>query len=154
MSAFLFPRRPLDRHGFRHWPVRSRALHPLSSRGSRARRVIAMVEDPSGSLWMIHVRDTNASLATLRQDGSVRTYGPADGLPDQRLATLYHDRAANLWIGTNGGLCRWSPGTPAACSSAPSRQILSVVGGSSGESSSLIAPGASYGSVTGDSNLS
>src|SRR5271157_2763261 len=60
--------------------------------------VIAMVEDPSGSLWMIHVRDTNTGLANLRQDGSVRTYGPADGLPDQRLATLFQDRAANLWI--------------------------------------------------------
>jgi len=95
--------------------------------------VISMVEDPSGSLWILHVRDTNASLAILRQDGSVRTYGPADGLPDQRLAAIYQDRAANLWIGSNGGLCRWSPGTRAACSSVPSRQIRSVVGGSSGE---------------------
>jgi ligand-binding sensor domain-containing protein len=95
--------------------------------------VIAMVEDPSGSLWILHVRDTNASLAILRQDGSVRTYGPADGLPDQRLATLFQDRAANLWIGTNGGLCRWSPGTRAACFGVPSRQVVSVVGDSSGE---------------------
>jgi ligand-binding sensor domain-containing protein/signal transduction histidine kinase len=95
--------------------------------------VIAMVEDPSGSLWMLSVRDTNTSLAIMRQDGSVRTYGPADGLPDQRLATLHQDRAANLWIGTFGGLCRWSPGTPAACWSVPSRLIQSVIGGSSGE---------------------
>jgi ligand-binding sensor domain-containing protein/signal transduction histidine kinase len=95
--------------------------------------VISMVEDPSGSLWMLNVRDTNTSLAILRQDGSVRTYGPADGLPDQTLATLFQDRAANLWIGTFGGLCRWSPGSRAACWSVPSRQILSVIGGSSGE---------------------
>jgi ligand-binding sensor domain-containing protein len=95
--------------------------------------VIAMVEDPSGSLWILHVRDTNTSLAILRQDGSVRTYGPADGLPDQRLATLFQDTAANLWIGTYGGLCRWSPGTRAVCSSVPARMIRSVVGGSSGE---------------------
>jgi ligand-binding sensor domain-containing protein/anti-sigma regulatory factor (Ser/Thr protein kinase) len=95
--------------------------------------VIAMVEDPSGSVWILHVRDTNTRLAILRQDGSVQTYGPADGLPDQRLATLFQDRAANLWIGTFGGLCRWSPGTRAACSGVPSRQVLAVVGDSSGE---------------------
>jgi ligand-binding sensor domain-containing protein/signal transduction histidine kinase len=95
--------------------------------------VISMVEDPSGSLWLLNVRDTKTSLAVLRQDGSVRTYGPADGLPDQTLATLFQDRAANLWIGTLGGLCRWSPGTRAACSSVPSRRVVSVVGGGSGE---------------------
>ncbi len=95
--------------------------------------VIAMVEDPSGSLWLLNLRDTNTSLAVLRPDGAVRTYGPADGLPDQTLATLFQDRAANLWMGTFGGLCRWSPGNRAACWNAPSRQMLSVIGGSSGE---------------------
>jgi ligand-binding sensor domain-containing protein len=95
--------------------------------------VISPVEDPSGSLWLLDLRDTHTSLAVLRQDGEVRTYGPADGLPDQTLATLFQDSAANLWIGTFGGLCRWSPGTRAACWNGPSRQILSVIGGSSGE---------------------
>ena len=80
-----------DRGRFIRYPAADRALGA----------VIAMVEDPSGSLWMLEVRDTNTSLAILRQDGSVRTYGPADGLPDQRLATLFHDRAANLWVGTS-----------------------------------------------------
>jgi ligand-binding sensor domain-containing protein/signal transduction histidine kinase len=105
--------------------------YPAADR--RSGIVISMVEDPSGSLWMLIVRDANTSLAVLRQDGSVRTYGPADGLPDQTLATLFQDRAANLWIGTFGGLCRWFPETRAACWSLPSRQILSVIGGSSGE---------------------
>jgi ligand-binding sensor domain-containing protein len=95
--------------------------------------VISMVEDPSGSLWLLNMRDTNNSLAILRQDGSVRTYAPVDGLPDQRLATLFQDSAANLWIGTFGGLCRWSPGTRAACWNVPSRQIFSVNGGNPGE---------------------
>lgn len=95
--------------------------------------VIWMVEDPSGSLWMLSARDTNHSLAVLRQDGSVRIYGPADGLPDQTLAALFQDSSANLWIGTLGGLCRWSPGIPATCWSVPSRQILSVIGGAPGE---------------------
>ena len=113
--------------------------YPAADRALGA--VIAMVEDPSGSLWMYNVRDTNASLANLRRDGSVRTYGPADGLPDQRLATLFQDRAANLWIGTHGGLCRWFPGTRAACWGVPSSQILSVVGGRSGEL--LVIDGAS-----------
>ena len=33
-----------------------------------------------------------------------------DGLPDDNVTTLYEDRRGNLWIGTYGGLTRWSEG--------------------------------------------
>jgi ligand-binding sensor domain-containing protein/signal transduction histidine kinase len=82
-----------------------------------------MLDDHAGNLWLAGASAADNTLATLRPDGSVKVYGPADGLPDRKTLALFEDSRNDLWLGTHDGLCRWSPGTPAACTLVPNLTI-------------------------------
>ena len=68
----------------------------------------AVAADPStAGLWMAFRGGRLINVV----DGEVRaSYGPADGLGDDRIAALYFDRGGTLWAATNVGLARLSNG--------------------------------------------
>jgi ligand-binding sensor domain-containing protein/signal transduction histidine kinase len=102
----------------------------------------AMLEDHDGNLWIAGGPTTTGNtLAMLRQDGSIKTYGPSDGLPDRKALTLFEDSRTDLWMGTHDGLCRWSPGAPAECSVVPNLTITAIAEGPEGDL--IIADGGS-----------
>jgi len=45
---------------------------------------IAISEDRFGNLWVVGGDTTGNTLAMLRQDDSLRVYGPSDGLPNRK----------------------------------------------------------------------
>lgn len=78
--------------------------------------VLAMTFDRQGALWL-GTRDAGL----LRFEGDRLTAfrtkaGPAkagqtlEGLPDDKVNSLYSDRNGDLWIGTDKGICKWSQG--------------------------------------------
>jgi signal transduction histidine kinase/ligand-binding sensor domain-containing protein/ActR/RegA family two-component response regulator len=60
--------------------------------------VTAIAEDIKGTLWIA----TKTGLKEFRDGRVVKTYGTAQGLPDDQISALYGDRDGNLWI-SNGG---------------------------------------------------
>ena len=70
-------------------------------------RVRAIIEDADGTLWF----GTGGGLCQLK-DGSFRTFGLAEGLPDIKIQDLaLGPNQDTLWIATRGGLSRFSDGT-------------------------------------------
>jgi len=55
-----------------------------------------------GALW---IASAGEGVFRLR-DGQMRQYTKANGLADNKVASLLHDRAGNVWVGTWSGLCR------------------------------------------------
>jgi signal transduction histidine kinase/ligand-binding sensor domain-containing protein len=94
--------------------------------------VSAMLEDHLDRLWVIGAQ-TKPGIALLSRDGSTRVYGLADGLPNQKVRSLFEDSHRNLWIGTDGNLCRWSPGSPAVCLTVPRLDVSFMVEGAGGD---------------------
>jgi diguanylate cyclase (GGDEF)-like protein len=64
--------------------------------------VSALLEDDSGALW---IGTINSGLYRINGDG-IRHLDTDDGLPNNRVVSLYQDREHSLWVGTNGGLFR------------------------------------------------
>jgi len=64
-----------------------------------------LAEDDDG-LWIA----TEAGLAHLRPDGTLRSFGTADGLSRTSVRTLLRDSDGVLWVGTDLGLNRYSDG--------------------------------------------
>ncbi|MFA5911171.1 MAG: two-component regulator propeller domain-containing protein [Vicinamibacterales bacterium] len=64
-----------------------------------------ILED-DGGLWIA----TDAGLAHLQRDGTLRSFGPAQGLSRTSVRSLLRDRAGTLWIGTDLGLNRYRDG--------------------------------------------
>lgn len=95
--------------------------------------VVAMMEDHLGRLWMRGQQFGGGSVGALLRDGSFQAYGRADGLPAAGVRTIFEDRLHNLWLGTSGGLCRWEPGSPAACLSIPHVSVFSLMQDMHGE---------------------
>ena len=60
----------------------------------------ALHEDRQGSLWI----GTYGGGLAYRQGDRMQTYGPDDGLSDDRVNAIHEDREGNLWIGTMRGL--------------------------------------------------
>jgi ligand-binding sensor domain-containing protein len=56
-----------------------------------------------GSLW---IAPNSGGVSRLRADGTVRKYGPADGLTGGRVTELLEDRGGTVWVGAPGGLFR------------------------------------------------
>ena len=77
-------------------------------------RVNAILEDQQGAIWATRSRisDGRGPLC-LVEDVKLRCYGDADGIPLPYGGSLAQDQLGNLWIETNGELCRWKPGSPA-----------------------------------------
>jgi ligand-binding sensor domain-containing protein/signal transduction histidine kinase len=87
-------------------------------------KVVTILEDHAGSLWVATTGSTSGSLSVI-QNGSVKTYTTADGLPSSSVLSLFEDRANNLWIGASDGLCKWRPGA-GGCSQRFPATALSV----------------------------
>ncbi len=61
--------------------------------------IMDMVQDRNGTLWAASM---GGGLIRYR-DGAFRTFTTKDGLPDDRLSTLYLARDGALWVGTKAG---------------------------------------------------
>jgi signal transduction histidine kinase/ligand-binding sensor domain-containing protein/CheY-like chemotaxis protein len=89
--------------------------------------VRTLASSPDGSLW---VGGEPGGLRQLNpKTGQARSLGPADGIPDQRIRSVFVDRDARVWIATQTGLFR-SDGAVAFQSRARfERQAASATGG-------------------------
>ena len=88
--------------------------------------ILSMSEDRLGRLWILNECPGTITLALLSTDGTLRTFGPRDGLPDERPTTLFQDRQGKLWIGTARAVCEWSPGSAAVCSKGSPTHAVSI----------------------------
>jgi signal transduction histidine kinase/ligand-binding sensor domain-containing protein len=77
---------------------------------------ISMFEDRLGRLWILGQGAEGRSVGAILPTGQFEIYDRTAGLPGQKVQTILEDSKHVLWLGTTGGLCRWSPGAPAACS--------------------------------------
>ena len=93
--------------------------------------IASMVEDRSGSLWLRNICPSGATVALLSSNGNLQTFGTRDGLPSQPVNALFKDRQGSLWIATADAVCRWSPGSPAACSNTPAH-VSAIAEGADG----------------------
>ena len=83
-----------------------------------SRIVPLMVQPVDGPPVLFHSRLTNESYVFVRtteinivaKDHSQRSFAVGKDLPGTRIQTGYADRQGTLWIGTNGGLVRYSNG--------------------------------------------
>ncbi len=57
-----------------------------------------------GSLW---IAQNDGGVSRLKDDGTLVTYGPADGLTAGRVTDLLEDRSGTVWVGAPGGLFRF-----------------------------------------------
>ncbi|MBI1930472.1 hypothetical protein HYR99_40270 [Candidatus Poribacteria bacterium] len=61
------------------------------------------LRDTRGNLWF-----GVPGIGLGRYDGkTLQTYAMEDGLPDNRIGTIYEDRQGNIWVGTFGGLAKY-----------------------------------------------
>lgn len=95
--------------------------------------ILTLLEDRLGRLWMLNDCASATTLALLSPDGSMRTFGIQDGLPHEPLRALFQDRQGDLWIGTANAVCRWSPGSAAACVKSPAKSLLSIAQAANGQ---------------------
>lgn len=75
-------------------------------------RVNTVLEDRGGSIWIARSRVSDGKGPICRvEDKNLRCYGSRDGIPFSYGGFLVQDKSENLWIETNGALCRWKPGS-------------------------------------------
>ncbi len=75
-------------------------------------RVNTVLEDQGGSIWIARSRVSDGKGPVCQvQDKKLRCYGTGDGIPYPYGGFLVQDKSQNLWIETNGALCRWRPGS-------------------------------------------
>ncbi len=75
------------------------------SRGALGLSIRDIAEDDSG-LWVA----TDAGLARLDPNGTLVSFGPAEGLSRTSVRSLLRDRSGTLWVGTDLGLNRYRDG--------------------------------------------
>ena len=66
----------------------------------RHNRILALLEDQRGRLWL----GTEGGGLTVLQEGRFRTFGRADGLGSEIVRALAEDADGTLWVGTDAGL--------------------------------------------------
>lgn len=81
--------------------VRNGKVRELSRTGEA---VISLSLDEKGGLWLGTV---NRGLQRYSAEG-LETLDTGDGLPNNRVGSLFTDREGNIWAGTNAGLVRFS----------------------------------------------
>lgn len=73
----------------------------------------ALLEDAEGTVWAGHTRATSVLPPLCRAaHGAFDCAGPSARLPFRWVAALHQDRRGELWIGGDGGACRWRGGGP------------------------------------------
>ncbi|HZE68996.1 MAG TPA: two-component regulator propeller domain-containing protein [Pyrinomonadaceae bacterium] len=71
--------------------------------------IFAIVEDPSGTVWVSALSTTLGKLCAIR-NGSMSCEG--EGTIGRGAFNLYVDSMGTVWAGEKDGLWRWSPGPP------------------------------------------
>ena len=84
----------------------------LSSYPSLDGRINAILEDPTGGVWITRsrTRDGRGPLCHI-SDEQVRCFGNRDGISILYAGGLFRDRSGTLWLGGSGGLARGKPGS-------------------------------------------
>jgi signal transduction histidine kinase/ligand-binding sensor domain-containing protein len=78
-------------------------------------RPLQFLEDDAGTIWFAQTRAGSKSGAVCSlAKGQVRCHGEPE-FPRRYANTLSRAKAGGFWVGTIGGLCRWTPGSPATC---------------------------------------
>ncbi|MBI2840597.1 MAG: histidine kinase [Acidobacteria bacterium] len=105
-----------DRDGDLWIGTRTGGLSRLSGAGSfgvvspegfpAARSILCLAADKAGRMWI----GTGGHGLWCYENGRVRGYTIADGLPDNAVRSLCEDREGGIWIGTDGGICRFAGG--------------------------------------------
>jgi signal transduction histidine kinase/ligand-binding sensor domain-containing protein len=75
-------------------------------------RFAVIVETHDGTIWAGHTRALRAlaPLCSLPKKGQFHCVGEAEGLPFSWIEALKEDAQGNLWVGGNGGVCKWQEG--------------------------------------------
>jgi ligand-binding sensor domain-containing protein/signal transduction histidine kinase len=92
-------------NGLAVWDGSGWKPHPIPNL-SLSHPVHAIVQDAEGNLW---IGTEGAGVQCLRQ-GGCDAFNRTNGLPSNNISSLYLDHDAVLWIGTSGGLARYSGG--------------------------------------------
>lgn len=86
--------------------VRFVTPEPLSGLTAGAATILSLASGSDGSLWL----GTGGGGLLRYHQGTVTTFGSAQGLPDQNVNALLFDAKGQLWIGTGAGLVVWKDG--------------------------------------------
>lgn len=99
---------------FRYDPRRASFTNLTSKMGQH--RFWDALEDSKGNLWLattdsgVYYYPSAAAAASLSADGdSIQHFTTRDGLADNRVMSVYEDKAGIIWFGTGGGLSRYDP---------------------------------------------
>ncbi|WP_263356778.1 sensor histidine kinase [Acidicapsa ligni] len=76
---------------------------PASVGKSLYRNVVSLLALPDGRLWIGYISGQVGVL----QNGTIKIYGKADGVPDGGIWKIAQDRDGNIWIATDNGLTRF-----------------------------------------------
>lgn len=83
-----------------------RVERPITDQHTEGRRVWSFAQGPDGAVW---AATENGLLRW--QNGQVRLWQEADGLPTRKLRSVVFDTGGTLWVGTTGGgLVAWRDG--------------------------------------------
>ncbi|WP_288381146.1 two-component regulator propeller domain-containing protein, partial [uncultured Massilia sp.] len=89
-------------------PQRERIEHHGSDLAPRASPVHALMVDGDARLWVGRLGGLERRALRGPQAGSVRRFGPRDGIGPWWITALYRDAAGEIWVGTHDdGLLRW-----------------------------------------------
>ena len=108
----------------------------------------ALLEDGHGTVWAGHTRAVSELPPLCRAErGDLECVAPSEVLPFRWVAALHEDRRGELWIGGDGGVCRWRAGDP-ECHPIPGLAELSDktgVGALAGDADGFLWAGAGTG---------
>lgn len=94
-------------------PVLQCMLSPVQGAvDAQGHGVVALAADGAGALWVAYA---GQGLARMETNGTWRSFGPGDGLPETALLCLHTDREGRLWAGCARGLIRWDGQRWQAC---------------------------------------
>jgi ligand-binding sensor domain-containing protein/signal transduction histidine kinase len=86
--------------------VRFHTFDPTNTPALRQAFVTSLATDRQGSLWI----GLLAGGVVRLKDGRFTAYGVEEGLTDDRVRVVYHDREGRLWAGANQGLSLFRDG--------------------------------------------
>lgn len=100
---------------FRYDPTRASFSNLTSKIGQH--RFWDALEDSKGNLWFattdsgVYYYPSAAAAAALPSAGgdSIQHFTTRDGLADNRVMSVYEDKAGIIWFGTGGGISRYDP---------------------------------------------
>lgn len=79
---------------------------PILTEQRKSSPINALFEDREGSLWV----GTNGRGVERLADGKLRTFGFAEGLPNEFVWSVRQGKNGDIWVGTGNGLARYRDG--------------------------------------------